>query len=554
MSTRSDRFYVTTSIPYVNADPHLGHALELVQADVLARHRRLRGDEVRFQSGTDDNALKNVQAAQRAGLPVQEFVDIHAASFERLCRELDISHDDFIRTSRDPRHHSGAQRLWRACAESGDIYWRHYEGLYCVGCEQFYTPDELVDGRCPDHDTVPQLVSEENWFFRLSRYQDQLLELLDSKRLRIEPAVRANEVRAFIAGGLEDFSISRSVERTQGWGVPVPGDPTQVMYVWWDALGNYITSLDYGESGTDAEAFRTWWSGAAGSGESDRNTTTLGLDDGPGTSAGHRRIHVIGKGILRFHAVYWPAMLLSAGLPLPTHIYVHDYLTVDGRKLSKSLGNVVDPLALVGDYGADALRWWLIAKVPKVGDTDFTIDRLIDAANRDLAGGIGNLAQRVTSMVHRYRNGVVPKAPVHAHDTAQDADIELLHTRCAQLSERIDAALSGFDLRAAAAAITGVVNAANRCIERTTPWALAKAERAGDAEAGRRLDGVLETLVAALRVLSHELRPFVPTVAERLRRQCTEVAPGDTLPRPEGVFPRIEVGRKGEQELAGTPA
>lgn len=510
MSTAPKRYYVTTSIPYVNADPHLGHALELVQADVLARHRRLRGEQVRLQSGTDDNALKNVQAAEQAGVPVQEFVDSHAAVFESLRDTLNLSYDDFIRTSRDPRHRPGAERLWRACAAAGDLHRRHYEGLYCIGCEQFYTPDELVDGLCPDHETAPQLVSEENWFFRLSRYQDQLADLIDSGRLRIEPGVRANEVRAFIAAGLEDFSISRSAERTRGWGVPVPDDPTQVMYVWWDALGNYITSLDYG-AGPDADAFRTWWQ------DSDR------------------RVHVIGKNILRFHAVYWPAMLLSAGLPLPHEILVHDFLTANGRRLSKTLGNIVDPAQLAAEFGTDAVRWWLIAKVPKVGDTDFTVQRLVDAANRDLAGGIGNLSQRVVSMVHRYRDGVVPPPPPDA-----DADAKPLLSVCAELPARVDAALAAFDLRAAASAVTTVVNAANRYVEQAAPWVLAKAERAGDVDAGRQLDSVLGVLVSAIRVLAVELQPFTPEVAARLVVQSGADNPQRTLPSAEAVFPRLE--------------
>ncbi|HEY6740433.1 MAG TPA: methionine--tRNA ligase, partial [Actinopolymorphaceae bacterium] len=319
-SRPSRRTYVTTSIPYVNADPHLGFALEAVQADVLARHRRARGDDVRLQSGTDDNSLKNVQAAERAGVPVAELVGRYAARFRALQGALDLSYDDFLETSRDPRHRPGVERLWRACAERGDLYRKHYEGLYCVGCEAFYTPDELADGRCPEHETEPVRVSEENWFFRLSRYEDALRELYARGRLRIEPRQRANEVEAFIAHGLRDFSISRSVERARGWGVPVPDDPDQVMYVWWDALGNYVTALGFGGNDDSAtSAYDAWWVNS------------------------ERRIHVIGKGILRFHAVYWPAMLLSAGLPLPTDIDVHDYVTANGRKLGKSSGNAIDP-------------------------------------------------------------------------------------------------------------------------------------------------------------------------------------------------------------------
>src|SRR5690349_5703808 len=291
--------YITTTIPYVNARAHIGHALELVQADVLARHHRRLGEEVRFQSGTDDNSLKNVLAAEAAGSSTQELVTVNGRAFAELAGPLALSWDDFIHTSTDPRHRPGVERLWRASAERGDLYLRDYEGLYCVGCEQFYKPSELDDGRCPDHGTRPDVVAERNWFFRLSRYAAELRELIESGRLRIQPAARRNEVLGFLASGLEDISISRSTDRARGWGIPVPGDPGQVIYVWWDALGNYITALGYGTGSAD---YQRWWAGA------------------------DRRVHLVGKGVLRFHAVYWPAILLSAGEPLPTEIVVHDYL------------------------------------------------------------------------------------------------------------------------------------------------------------------------------------------------------------------------------------
>ncbi|HET7014004.1 MAG TPA: class I tRNA ligase family protein, partial [Streptosporangiaceae bacterium] len=247
--------YLTTTIPYVNARPHLGHALELVQADVLARHHRRAGDAVRLQTGTDDNSLKNVLAAQAAGVGVREFVDSNAAAFADLAAQLSVAVDDAIATSSDPRHQPAVERLWRACEQAGDLYSKHYTGLYCVGCEQFYTEAELADGRCAEHGTVPQPVSEENWFFRLSRYGDRLRSAITAGQLRIEPAARRNEVLGFIDGGLEDFSVSRSVNRAHGWGIPVPGDPGQVIYVWFDALGNYISALDYATGGADLN----WW-------------------------------------------------------------------------------------------------------------------------------------------------------------------------------------------------------------------------------------------------------------------------------------------------------
>ncbi|WP_141579806.1 methionine--tRNA ligase [Actinomadura sp. WMMA1423] len=481
--------YLTTTIPYVNARPHLGFALELVQADVLARHFR-RSGKVRLQAGTDDNSLNSVLAAEAAGVGVQEFVDGLAEEFVGLAEPLSLSFDDFIRTSRDPRHPAGVERLWRACAESGDLYRRHYEGLYCVGCEQFYAEAELVDGRCPDHRRVPQRISEENWFFRLSRYADRLHDLISSGRLRIEPAERRNEVLSFIAGGLEDFSVSRSTERARGWGIPVPGDPGQTVYVWWDALGNYVTALGYGHDGED---YRRWWAGDA------------------------RRVHLVGKGVVRFHAVYWPAMLLSAGLPLPDEVLVHGYLTVGGRKISKSAGVTVDPVELVREFGVDAVRWWLLREVPRSGDADFTTERLVARADDELANGLGNLVQRVVSMVHRYRDGVVPVG-----------EVPELAAVCEEAPASVDAALADFDFRRATGAVWQVVDEANRFVNRVRPWELAKA---GDPH----LDAVLAGLVDACRAAGDLLEPFLPDAAARVRRQCA----GRRLPRPEPLFPRL---------------
>jgi methionyl-tRNA synthetase len=506
-------FYVTTAIPYVNARPHLGFALEIVQADVLARHRRLRGDRVRFLTGTDDNSLKNLQAAEAEGVPVAELVDRYAGAFAALRDPLALSYDDFIRTSSDPRHRPGVERLWRACATSGDLYRKHYRGLYCVGCERFFTPAELDGGSCPEHRIEPQQVAEENWFFRLSRYQDRLRELVASGELRIEPAVRRNEVLGFIDGGLEDFSVSRSRTRARGWGIGVPGDPDQVVYVWFDALANYITALGYGGgAGGDREAaFREWW------------------------RDGDQRVHVIGKGILRFHAVYWIAVLLSAGLPLPTGILVHDYLTVEGAKLSKSSGNAIDPVALAERFGADAVRWWLLREVPRVGDADFTVERLEARNDEDLANGLGNLVNRVATLAHRYRDGRVPAAdPGEAPARAE----RLLRVR-AEAPALVDEALAAGDFRRAATAVWAIVEEANRYVESARPWELARAER--DGASSGRLDAVLAVLLDACRSLAGELSPFLPRAAAKVAAQC-EPRSG-RLPAPEPLFPRIRQGR-----------
>jgi methionyl-tRNA synthetase len=570
------RLYISTTIPYVNAPAHLGHALELVQADVLARHHRLVGDQVRFQTGTDDNSLKNVLAAEAEGVTVRQLVDRNASAFAALRGPLALSFDDFLATSSDPRHRPGVDRLWRACAATGDLYTKHYEGLYCVGCEQFYKPAELTEGRCPEHGTPPQLVAEENWFFRLSRYTEQLRDLITSGRLRIEPAARRNEVLGFIASGLDDFSASRSTGRARGWGIGVPGDPSQVIYVWWDALGNYITALGYG---TGAPDYQYWWTGA------------------------DRRIHLVGKGVLRFHAVYWPAILLSAGEPLPTDILVHDYLTIDGHKISKSkatetggggavgtggevrtggaagtaaggaagpgdaagtaagdaagpgdaagtgtgtgTGDVrgagsagaesaggADPVTLAAAFGTDAVRWWLLREVPRVGDADFTVARLVARANDDLANGLGNLVNRVVSLVHRYRRGSVPPA-----GPADGPESAALVRACEQAAQRRAAALEAVDFRAAVTAVWDIVEEANRYVELVRPWELAQAERNGTAGAGRQLDSALALLVGACRTLGCELAPFVPGVAASVTEACDDTS--GRLPAPQPLFPRI---------------
>jgi len=472
------RRYVTVSIPYVNARPHVGYALELVQADALARHARAKGDEVRFLGGTDDHALKNVLAAAAEGRAPQDFVDGNAAAFEALRAPLHVSFDDFIRTSRDPRHAPGVERLWRASAARGDFYRRWYEGQYCVGCEQFYAPADLVDGRCREHGTPTERVAEDNWFFRLSRYRDRIASALEQRELEIVPNSFGNEVHAFLAAGLQDISVSRSRARARGWGLPVPDDPSQVVYVWWDALANYVTALDYGTGG---DAFDHWWRDA------------------------DERVHVIGKGILRFHAVYWPAILLSAGLPLPTKLCVHPYLTAAGEKLSKSAGNAIDPLSVVEAVGVDALRWWFLRDVPRAADADFTLARVVARADEDLAHGVGNLVHRIATMVHRLADGIAPPGWF-------DGDAP---------RGEIDAALGAFDFRRATAVVRGLVDAANRRVDETRPWTLPRGSH--------DLTGVLGELVGRARLVAELLGPFVPETSALARIALT--------PDPSGRLP-----------------
>lgn len=459
----------------------------------------MRGDQVRAQTGTDDNALKNVQSAEAEGVTPAAYVAKVSAEFAALRDALDTYYDDFVQTSVDPRHLAGAKALWEACAASGDFYTKNYTGLYCVGCETFYGPGDLTDdGLCAEHGTRPELVEETNWFFRLSRYQDQLLELIDSGRLQIEPAGRKREVLSFIRSGLEDFSSSRSVARARGWGIPVPGDPGQVMYVWFDALANYITGPGYG---TAPQKLDRWWTNA-------------------------ERVHVIGKGILRFHAVYWPAMLLSAGLPVPNTIYVHDYLTAGGEKISKSAGNAENPVSIIGRYGADAVRWWLLREVPRVGDADYTDERLIARANEELANKIGNLVNRTVSMIHRYRDGAPPAGDVQADPASA------LSTARSEAAGHIDHALEEFDLRRATSAIVRIAEEGNRYIEATRPWELARADGAAE------LDQVLGELLASCRDLGEHLDPFLPILAERITAQCQPE--NGKLPMPSPVFRRLE--------------
>ena len=358
-------YYITTTVPYVNGSPHIGHALEFVQADALARLYKSQGHTVTLQTGTDDNAIKNVQSAREAGVEPKEFVDRNSEKFVELCEALSVSYDCFIRTS-DPIHAKGVHEFWKRL-NADDLYKKKYCGLYCYGCEDFYKEDDLSDGLCPDHQKKPKLVEEENYFFRLSNYQQSLEELIESDRLLIEPATRKAEVLSFIRQGLTDISVSRHKNRTDGWGVSVPESEDQVIYVWIDALINYLTGQGFGQG----ECWENIWNG---------ETT---------------KIHCVGKNVWKFHAIYWPALLLSAGLPLPDRIYVHGFLSEEGQRISKTLGFKYDPLALVNQYGSDPVRFYLLQGFSSFSDGDFTLSGLALVNNNFLANGIGNLLSRL---------------------------------------------------------------------------------------------------------------------------------------------------------------
>jgi methionyl-tRNA synthetase len=485
--TDAPPFFLTSAIPYVNAEPHLGHALELVQSDAIARYERAQGRDVFFSSGTDDNSLKNVRAATAAHITPGELVARHGAEFRRLAETLDVTHDDFIHTASDPRHAPAVRALWERCAAAGDVYKRAYRGSYCVGCEHFLRESEIVLGRCPVHPEPLEVLDEENWFFRLSRYEVPILEAIASDRLEILPKERKNEVCRFIEGGLQDFSISRSRARAKGWGIPVPSDDSQIVYVWFDALANYLAVLGY----PGGANFEHRW-------------------QGPGA-----RCHVIGKDILRFHAVYWPGILLSAGLALPTSIRAHGFITSHGKKLGKSLGNAVDPFALVARYGVDAVRYYLLAHLHTSKDSDFREDLLRAAYGSELAGKLGNLLQRVCALC--VQNGVL----IGVSEPEVELDRALLNV-AEQARIDVREAVSEFALQDALRAVFELVAAANRYADSSAPWRLGKLAREATTDTERSnarsaLGRSLGSLVGALRVTAELLEPFLPSTARSLR-------------------------------------
>jgi len=477
------KFYVTTAIPYVNAKPHIGFALELVQADVLARYSRLENNDVYFLTGSDENSLKNVQAAVKEGVKTKKLVDKYAEDFKNLKQTLNLSFDDFIRTS-EKRHFIGAQKLWSSCNKE-DVYKKKYKGLYCVGCESYYTKKDLIDGKCPEHKTVPEEIEEENYFFRLSNYQKKLIEIIQSDKLKIVPVSRKNEVLSFIKSGLEDFSISRSKERAKNWGVPVPGDDSQVMYVWFDALSNYITGLNYGG---DEKLYKKYWPAD---------------------------VQVIGKGILRFHAVYWPAMLLSAGIELPQELFIHGYVSINGEKISKSLGNVIEPEEVVKKYGADALRYYLLHEITYSNDGDFSWKKMEEIYNSALANELGNLVTRVIVMLKKYQNDKSENYSKIEENEKLKLNTDIIQNKIAE-----------FQFGGALDEIWRVVKNANEYIESNKPWELAK-----DKNKLNELENILGNLFKSINGIGQALKPFLPETSQKIKTQIKSLNPEPLFPK-----------------------
>lgn len=472
------KFYITAAIPYVNAPPHVGHALEFVQADTIARYHRLLGKDVLLLSGGDENALKNVQAAEKVGEDVQSFVDKNNKLFVELTKKLNCQFDIWQKGSDQKNHFTSSQKLWELCNKANDIYKKNYEGLYCLGCEAFYTSDELdKNGECYEHPgRKPEKISEENYFFKLSKYQKQLIELIKSDKLKINPKERKNEVLSFLKEPLQDISISRSNERAKNWGVPVPGDPNQKIYVWYDALNIYQSGVGFG---WNEKKYNKWWPAD---------------------------LHVIGKGITRFHAVYWPAFLISAGLELPKALFVHGYFTVNGQKMSKTLGNVVDPIGLIGKYGVDALRYYLLAKFSPFTDGDFSEEKLREVFNGELANGLGNLVSRVAKL-------------------CENSEFEFDYINIYQYSESVEKQLREYRFDEALKTIWEEVSQTDQFINQEEPWALK----------GEDLKKVLIHLVDHIHSIGFNLKPFLPETAAKIEDQFK----GPKIKSGEPLFPRL---------------
>jgi len=479
------KFYITTAIDYVNASPHIGHAYEKILADVLARWRKIQGREVYFLTGTDENAQKNSQAAKERGIDTQEFVNKNSREFEKLCKGLNISNDDFIKTSEE-RHVKAVKLIFQKIFDNGDIYKKKYSGLYCQGCEAFLTERDLVDGKCPEHGKEPKIVEEENYFFKLSKYENEILKLVSSEDFIIPEGWRKEIVNRIKTDGLQDISVSRP---DLDWGIDTPIDKTHRIYVWIDALSNYITALGY----PDGEKFKKYWPAD---------------------------VHVVGKGINWFHSVIWPAILLSAGIQLPKKIWVHGYLTVNGEKISKSLGNVISPVEIVKKYGVDQTRYALIRDVPFNQDGDFSENSLIERNNGELANDLGNLVSRTLTLCEKYFDGRLEES----EDGGLIKELDL---------KKIEDYFDNFELHNALEEVWKFVRRVNKYVNDKEPW---------KNEENRGV--VLYNLLEALRVISILIWPFIPETAEKICNQLG-ISLGDVNDIRFGFIDEYDIKKEG---------
>jgi methionyl-tRNA synthetase len=493
----SEPYYITTAISYPNGRPHIGHAYEAIAADAMARFRRAQGRDVRLVTGTDEHGLKMIQTARAEGRDTLEFADEMSGYFRDMCHALDISYDEFVRTS-EPRHYEASATIWRAMEANGDLYLDRYEGWYSVRDEAFYDESELIEGeggeKLSPQGTPVDWTAEETWFFRLSRYQEPLLALYRDNPEFIRPESRRNEVLRFVEGGLKDLSVSRT---SFDWGVPVPGSPGHVMYVWVDALTTYMTGVGYPNIEGD---FPRFWPAD---------------------------VHLIGKDIVRFHAVYWPAFLMSAKLPLPKQIFGHGFLLAKGEKMSKSLGNVVDPMALADRFGVDALRYFLLREVSFGQDGSYSHEAIVNRVNSELANSFGNLAQRSLSMIFKNLGGVLPAVGEAEEDRALLGEVR---DACNALEREFDR----FAFSAGLEAWMAAVFACNAYIDAAAPWALRKTDP-------ERMAAVLGTLVVAIRMLTQAVAPVIPGSADKLLTLIDSGAGGLPIPQPTPIFPRLEL-------------